>query len=154
MTHEPIATLIERSGPSSGRRHPLHAGTWTIGRTGDADLVLDHADVSRAHARLRVDDHQAEIEDLGSKNGIRIAGRRVEREPLEHGVELEFGELVVAFEHPGIRLDRLLVEHGELTVTRPRQASPAPPPPRPSLLVPLLAAGVFALLLAALLLYG
>jgi pSer/pThr/pTyr-binding forkhead associated (FHA) protein len=153
---EAIASLIERSGVHSGRRHPLRPGTWMIGRTGEADLVLDHVDVSRRHARLRVDDQGAEIEDLGSKNGTRIAGRRVERERLDHGARVQFGDLIVELDHPGARIDRLLTDHREFTVTRPNvlRESPTPAPPRPSVLAPLLMAGVFAILLLALLLYG
>jgi pSer/pThr/pTyr-binding forkhead associated (FHA) protein len=153
---EAIASLIERSGAHSGRRHPLRVGSWTIGRTREADLVLDHADVSRHHARLHVDGQGAAIEDLGSKNGTRIAGRRVTRERLDHGTCVHFGDLIVELDHPGARIDRLLGDHRELTVTRPKQATepPAPPRPRPSLLAPLLLAVVFAILLAALLLHG
>lgn len=155
-TDEPIASLIERSGPHSGRRHPLRIGVWTIGRTDEADVVLDHVDVSRRHARLHVDALGAEIEDLGSKNGTRIAGRSVERERLDHGVRVQFGDLVVEIDHPGARIDRLLTDHRELTVTRPRTSGErlAPARPRPSLYAPLLVAGVFGLLLLALLLYG
>jgi pSer/pThr/pTyr-binding forkhead associated (FHA) protein len=156
MIEEPIASLIERSGSHSGRRHPLHVGTWTIGRTDEADLVLDHVDVSRRHARLHVDALGLEIEDLGSKNGTRIAGRSVERERLDHGARVQFGDLVVEIDHPGARIDRLLTNHRELTVTRPRSTSElsVPAPPRPSVYAPLVVAGVFAILLLALFLYG
>jgi pSer/pThr/pTyr-binding forkhead associated (FHA) protein len=153
---ETIASLIERTGSHPGRRHPLRLGTWTIGRTSEADLVLDHADVSRVHARLRVDGQGAEIEDLGSKNGTRIAGRSVERERLDHGARVQFGDLIVELDHPGARIDRLLTDHRELTVTRPHLADerPSSAAPRPSLLAPLAMAAAFALLLLALLLYG
>lgn len=154
MIDEPIASLIERSGAHPGRRHPLRVGMWTIGRTDEADIVLDHADVSRRHARLRVDAQGAEIEDLGSKNGTRIGGRVIERERLDHGARVQFGDLIIEIDHPGARIDRLLTDHRELTVTRPHagRERPAPPAPRPSLLAPLLMAGVFAILLLALLL--
>ncbi|MFV8749725.1 FHA domain-containing protein [Nannocystaceae bacterium ST9] len=157
MVDEPIAALIERSGANPGRRHPLALGVWTLGRTSEADVILDHADVSRRHARLEVDDQGATIEDLGSKNGTRIAGQRIDKARLDHGAQVKFGDLVIELDHGGARLDRLLSDHLELTVTRPRASAtpePATAPRRPSLLAPLLVAGVFAALLIALLLDG
>lgn len=49
-----------------------------LGRAADCDLTLPHDSVSRHHARLSLRaDGSATIEDLGSKNGLRIDGRRV-----------------------------------------------------------------------------
>lgn len=153
---EPIAALIERSGPRAGRRHGVPLGSWTLGRTGSADLVLDHADVSRRHARLHVTVEGAEIEDLGSKNGTRIAGQAITRAQLEHGARFQFGDLIVELDHPGSRLDQLLTDHRELTLTRPRAPASERGPARrgPSIVAPLLVAGVFAILLIVLLVHG
>ncbi len=158
MIDPPIAALIERSGSNPGRRHPLSVGVWTIGRTHEADIVLDHADVSRRHARLHVDAQGAAIEDLGGKNGTRIDARRLSPERLErltHGLRVQFGDLIVELDHPGARIDQLLTDNRELTVTRPVSSGEQPTPPaRPSLLAPLIVASVFAILLSLLLYHG
>lgn len=151
-----IAALIERSGSHPGRRHPLALGRWTLGRRGYAEIGLDHADVSRRHARIHVTRTGAEIEDLGSKNGIRIAGRRVTRAELRDGEQLQFGDLIVELEHHVTHLDRVLSERQELTVTRVRapKQPPTPATPSPSLLAPLLLSGALVILLVVMLVHG
>ena len=59
-----------------------------IGRDAQCSVVIDHPTLSRRHARLRLG-VPVTVEDLGSKNGTRIGGRR-----LETGapVPLPFGE--------------------------------------------------------------
>jgi transcriptional regulator with PAS, ATPase and Fis domain len=53
------------------------SGSLTIGRGVDCDLRIEHASVSRKHARLHVD--PLRLEDLASANGTRVAGRTVAR---------------------------------------------------------------------------
>lgn len=83
----------------SGRRYPLSAGEQIIGRDPDADVQLDHATVSRRHARLLVSAAGAAIEDAGSKNGTFRGSERVTTSavPLADGDLLHIGSLVVTF---------------------------------------------------------
>ena len=54
---------------------PLPAsGTLTIGRSTSCDVRIDHSSVSRKHAILHVGAIN-KVEDAGSQNGTRIAGR-------------------------------------------------------------------------------
>ena len=62
-----------------------------LGRAADADLVLNHESVSRAHARFSRDGASWRIEDLGSKNGIRVNTFRVESEMLRDGDRIDLG---------------------------------------------------------------
>jgi two-component system, NtrC family, response regulator AtoC len=58
---------------------PLPArGVLVLGRDTDCDVPLPDASISRRHARLLVDD-DIRIEDVGSTNGIKIGGVRLER---------------------------------------------------------------------------
>lgn len=93
--------LVLGSGLHDGatRRHALPAdGTITIGRGADCDVVLDHASVSRQHARLRVEDRLTlTIEDLGSSNGTRVGGVLLgpgEVRPVIGDVSIEIGDLM------------------------------------------------------------
>jgi FHA domain len=91
------AHLVVLSGPSAGSRHPL--GTQqTIGRGRAASIVLPDPHASRVHARIRLGPDGAWVEDLGSKNGVRVNGVRIERRPcaVRHGDELVIGETSVA----------------------------------------------------------
>lgn len=61
---------------------PLHATDLVVGRGGEADLVIDDASVSRAHARIGYDGARWSIQDLGSRNGTYVDGRRLHGELL------------------------------------------------------------------------
>jgi SARP family transcriptional regulator, regulator of embCAB operon len=63
---------------ADGQRYPL-AGTATrIGRSPDNDIVLSDAKVSRHHAAITDDGRTFLITDLGSANGIRLSGKRID----------------------------------------------------------------------------
>ena len=69
-----------------------------IGRAPDADVSLGSSSVSRRHARITVARHQATVEDLGSKNGTWVRGRRISAPiALEDGDRLRFGSAAVTF---------------------------------------------------------
>lgn len=65
--------------------------TMTLGRAAECDLVLNHESVSRAHARLSRDAGSWRIEDLGSKNGIRVNTFRVDAQQLRDGDRIDLG---------------------------------------------------------------
>ena len=80
------------------RRVSLAGGTNLIGRDPDSRLWLDHSTVSRRHAQIVVDETGAKIEDLGSKNGTRVAGAEVTAPTvLRDGDELGFGRIRVQY---------------------------------------------------------
>jgi serine phosphatase RsbU (regulator of sigma subunit)/pSer/pThr/pTyr-binding forkhead associated (FHA) protein len=72
-----VAYLQAEAG---GRRAELSERALVVGRDGQCDLVVDDATVSRVHARIRVDGPDVLVEDLNSRNGTFLNGRRV-REP-------------------------------------------------------------------------
>lgn len=59
------------------REIALHPGENVIGRDDAAALWIDDDLVSRRHARIVVDETGAVLEDLGSKNGTRLRGKRI-----------------------------------------------------------------------------
>jgi DNA-binding winged helix-turn-helix (wHTH) protein len=81
-------------------RVALTEGENIIGRAPDAAVWIDAAGVSRHHARIIVRD-EALIEDLGSKNGTFVRGRRVTTpQRLTDGDQLRLGPVVVTFRLP------------------------------------------------------
>jgi two-component system, NtrC family, response regulator AtoC len=50
-----------------------------FGRDPDCDVPLNDARISRRHARLFVENDEVRIEDVGSTNGIKVGGVRLER---------------------------------------------------------------------------
>ena len=60
------------------REIAINEGENLIGREDDAVVWIDDAAVSRRHARVVVDGSGAVLEDLGSKNGTYLQGRRLQ----------------------------------------------------------------------------
>jgi DNA-binding winged helix-turn-helix (wHTH) protein len=65
----------------------LAEGENLLGRDPEAAVLLDHASVSRRHARIIVSGASATLEDLDSKNGTFIRGK-----PLSGPTELAEGD--------------------------------------------------------------
>jgi hypothetical protein len=70
-----------------------------LGRSRDADVVLDDPNVSRHHAEVRPSGGSWIVNDLGSTNGIKVNGRRVHGpQSLKPGDQIELGTSRVTFE--------------------------------------------------------
>jgi DNA-binding NtrC family response regulator len=93
-----MAALLLLSGPQAGRRHEV-LGEVFIGRSPSCTIALEDAKVSRRHVRLLIDDGQARVLDLGSRNGTLVNGERLEAEvTLLPGDRLQVGDSTVLFE--------------------------------------------------------
>ena len=85
--------------------HDLPAeGEVTLGRGHAATVFVDHASVSRLHARLRIGAGAAAgllLEDLDSANHTRVAGRTLSPQtptPVRAGDAIELGDVVVVIQ--------------------------------------------------------
>jgi pSer/pThr/pTyr-binding forkhead associated (FHA) protein len=77
----------------------------TVGRAPDNDIVIPdsipNADtVSKHHARLRRDQEDYIVRDLGSKNGLTVNGRQTVENLLQDGDQLGFGTAEAIFHRP------------------------------------------------------
>jgi pSer/pThr/pTyr-binding forkhead associated (FHA) protein len=81
-----------------GRRNVLSGSRVVVGRSREADLVLEDPNVSRRHAELRREDGGWQIVDLGSTNGIKVNGRRVSEAALRPGDQVTIGVTDLTFE--------------------------------------------------------
>lgn len=89
------ARLIAIAGSQAGRKFKIgdHA---VIGRSMDASVTLEDAEVSRNHARISKSDLGAYLlEDLGSKNGTQVNGMPVTRHLLSFGDKIQVGPRVL-----------------------------------------------------------
>jgi DNA-binding NtrC family response regulator len=90
--------LVRVSDPSevrSARSALLAAGTaLTIGSAASADLTIRHPTVSGRHCQITHRGAFVELVDLGSRNGIVIAGSRVERARIGPGASVMLGRVL------------------------------------------------------------
>ena len=83
---------------SGQREWPLSEGPNVIGRDHDCAVHIDSGTVSRHHARIVMTSGAATIEDLGSKNGTSVGGRKITRPiALEEGAEVRVGSVTMTF---------------------------------------------------------
>jgi DNA-binding winged helix-turn-helix (wHTH) protein len=77
----------------------LSPGDVILGRDPNASIRIDDSTVSRRHAVLRVTAEDATIEDLGSKNGTLVEGKKVGSKPvlLGDGDEIQLGSVFLTF---------------------------------------------------------
>ncbi|MBI4509334.1 MAG: AgmX/PglI C-terminal domain-containing protein [Deltaproteobacteria bacterium] len=71
------------------------AGPVTIGRNPQAMVRLEGPDVSSEHALLHFTDKSCLVEDSGSRNGVFVAGRRVDSHLLRATEEIQIGAYVL-----------------------------------------------------------
>ena len=82
-----------------GKRLVVGSGGATMGRSRQCDVTVDDPNVSRNHAEVRPRGGSWVLTDLGSTNGSRLNGHRVEgSEVLKPGDEIEVGTTVLRFE--------------------------------------------------------
>lgn len=90
--------VLHVAGAPSIERVLVDEDTLVLGRDASADLVVPHDSVSRRHARLLRDAHGAwTLQDLASKNGVRLDGQRVVDAPLVGHVWFALGDVFCEF---------------------------------------------------------
>jgi len=90
-----FARLVVLSGPQQGRELLLSASgrVFKLGRGEACDLVLPDEDVSREHALFERGAGGIVVRDLGSKNGVEVAGEKIAGERcLRDGEIVRVGE--------------------------------------------------------------
>ena len=86
-----MAKLFWLQPDSSIIEFPLKAEQNVIGRTSRCDVRIKHPGISAEHAVVRVLPGSATLQDLGSTNGTRVNGKRIELHTLRHGDQIGVG---------------------------------------------------------------
>lgn len=116
-----LESSIARWIVAGARRIPLSAGETLIGRDPQAGVCLDVVGVSRRHARIIVNEPDAVLEDLGSKNGSAVGGEPIDApHVLRDGDQLHIGPAIVIYRASarGVSTDTVATPH-----RRPRSGS-------------------------------
>src|SRR3954467_2402176 len=107
--HTMVYTVSDRLGGAPGEPHPprgparllvdgrtelLGSGGAVLGRSREADVIVEDPNVSRRHAEVRPSGGSWIVRDLGSTNGVKVNGRRLDPahpQSLKRGDVIELG---------------------------------------------------------------
>ena len=102
---EPLREPNARRGAArlriDGRTELLGSRGAVLGRSRECDIVVDDVNVSRRHAEVRPSGGSWTVRDLGSTNGVKVNGRRLEparAQSLKPGDVVEIGTSRATFE--------------------------------------------------------
>jgi pSer/pThr/pTyr-binding forkhead associated (FHA) protein len=133
-----MASLVITSGQLEGRRIEV-SQELVIGRE-NVDVEIDDAELSRRHFAVRPIAGGLEVEDLGSRNGTRVDGTRIDGPTrVKHGAVVTVGMTTLAVEVPQEQTSaagetRAHVSQGTVVQQSPsraqRSARPETPPRR------------------------
>ncbi|MBI2565782.1 MAG: FHA domain-containing protein, partial [Candidatus Schekmanbacteria bacterium] len=87
--------IMDRSGGSW--EHCLAGSSVRLGRDKANEVVLDHIEVSRFHARVSGEGATFVLEDVGSSNGTLLDGKKIHRAVLRHGAKIQIGGFTLLF---------------------------------------------------------
>ena len=105
------ASLIAVQPGGRRTRIPVQPLPFQIGRHASSNLVLRDSRASRNHARIDLDGDSFVILDAGSRHGVYVNGKRVERQLLKNSDRIEFGypdSIQLIFAMDGAELNRIL----------------------------------------------
>ncbi|GAB4293597.1 MAG: hypothetical protein Kow0090_08000 [Myxococcota bacterium] len=94
----PILTIT--AGPDAGKEITIEKEVFEIGRGTANDYVLHDLAVSRKHVKFVSQGETYQLVDMGSGNGSKVNGVRVQEIVLHDGDEIAIGNTVMRFEWP------------------------------------------------------
>jgi predicted component of type VI protein secretion system len=89
-----LIPLTAGTSPSIALQRPV----LLIGRHPECDVRLDLPKISRRHCCVALAYDRVMIRDLGSRNGLRVNGRRVDEAQLHPGDEVAIGPILYRME--------------------------------------------------------
>ncbi len=112
--------IVAISGPLEGQVFRLADGPISVGREASNRMSLRDTSVSRRHCIVEIQDDQAAVTDLESRNGTFVNGIPVSKRPLVHGDMLRIGtcELVFLKDDDTPSVPRVFYSDGTLTDIR------------------------------------
>ena len=92
-----MVAVLHPTGP--GSQIVIDRAVVLVGRSPDCDAIIEFSPkISRMHCVLLQVDADYYLRDLGSMNGVRVNGERVEKiAKLVHGAEVAIGDVIFQF---------------------------------------------------------
>jgi pSer/pThr/pTyr-binding forkhead associated (FHA) protein len=95
--------LAQISGPK--QEYELNKASITLGRAMTNEISLGDGRIARSHARLECGPSGCMIIDLGSSNGTRLNGNRIEKAGLTSGDTITIGNTMLRYESAKVNDD-------------------------------------------------
>jgi hypothetical protein len=117
--------------PESGEPIQIDGNKATVGRDGNAEVVISDNSVSRKHALIERWGSNWAVVDQRSANGTFLDGQRITESVLKAGQELRFGKVAYRVEIADADFGATVMMSSPLsdaTVVQPVAPRPAPPP--------------------------
>ncbi len=91
-----MSKLVCRQGSNEGDEFPVGEGTTLIGRTGECNITLFDRKCSRAQCEIHKKGGYYSIDDLESRNGTFVNGKRLHKaQSLRVGDQIRIGATVL-----------------------------------------------------------
>ncbi len=81
----------------AGKRYLLAKAKTTVGRAATADVQVNDNGLSRVHFAINWDGANATVEDLGSTNGTKVAGRKITSQAISPDTVIDSGRTEFVF---------------------------------------------------------
>ncbi|MEY3406565.1 MAG: hypothetical protein RLZZ556_637 [Actinomycetota bacterium] len=81
----------------AGKRYLLAKAKTTVGRDATADIQVNDNGLSRVHFAINWDGANATVEDLGSTNGTKVAGRKITSQAISPDTVIDAGRTEFVF---------------------------------------------------------
>lgn len=92
-----MARLVINTTEGQVLEFELSAARHSVGRTEDNDICIPDGSVSSSHGEFTHDGSTWTFTDLGSTNGTKVNGERVQNVELGHGASFEIGNTAATF---------------------------------------------------------
>ena len=91
--------LVGRAGSVDGKTYHIGTRTVTIGRGVSNFVQITDNAASRVHCQLVPLPYGLELKDMGSRNGTKVNGKRInEMSVLKDGDQLQIGEVILEYQ--------------------------------------------------------
>jgi hypothetical protein len=82
---------------AGGKTFELQGSRTTVGRDTSADIQIGDNGLSRKHFEILWDGSRAAVRDLKSTNGTKVAGRKIDQQPIPTGTTISAGRTDFVF---------------------------------------------------------
>ena len=83
------------SGPKAGKEIVLQPGLLFVGRDASCQICVPAQGLSKKHAQILVRDKELVIEDLNSRNGVFMKGKKIKKQRLIKGDRVILSDIVI-----------------------------------------------------------